>query len=119
MLYELPGADDVALREHIEQLSRQTGKTPEALGLVSGAAGAGVEISADMEGMWRRFWELERGRTGNGFGRNPLSWPDIDAWARLTGERPTPWQIAALRDMDRACLDALARKERQKHPGER
>lgn len=51
------------------------------------------------------FLELDAGRTFGasmaGVHPNPLAWSEIAAWSRLTGINPDPWEIAALRAMDR------------------
>lgn len=45
------------------------------------------------------------GRAGSGgFGRNPVSFQDMEAWSRLTGIRPEPWEVAALERLDNAML---------------
>ncbi len=46
------------------------------------------------------FVELDAVRTGNGYGANPLTFGEIDAFVRLKGLAPEPWEIEALRQMD-------------------
>lgn len=45
------------------------------------------------------FSELNSRRT-IGFERNPLTWSDMQAWAMVTGRRPTPWQWQVLWSLD-------------------
>lgn len=58
--------------------------------------------------MWGWFCELSAARGGNGFGLSPISFTEIDAWARVTGERPTPWEVGLLRRIDTAILPKLS-----------
>ena len=85
------------------QVCRQTGKTPEELGLeLPEETGPGVPENGEY--LWAWFQELSSGRGNNGFGVLPLTWADMDAWARMTGTRPEPWETAILRSMDEAFL---------------
>lgn len=43
-------------------------------------------------------------RTSNGFGLNPLSFAEIQAWAALTGVEPTPWEVSLLKRLDAVTL---------------
>jgi hypothetical protein len=56
------------------------------------------------------FWTLDSGRS-HGFGPNPISFHDIEAWMRLTGAAPDHWEIHALKAMDLAYLGELANKK--------
>lgn len=38
----------------------------------------------------------------------------MEAWSRLTGQEPTPWEVSVLRRMDAAALNAIAGKTPQK-----
>jgi len=53
---------------------------------------------------WR---ELHRARAAGAGGPAPIGFVDIDAWARLTGRRPTALEIAGIRAMDDAFLSAV------------
>lgn len=55
------------------------------------------------------FCDLSDARGGNGFSLNPVSYAEIAAWSALTGARPSPWEIKAIRAMDAAYLSELAR----------
>lgn len=37
-----------------------------------------------------------------------ITWPDLDAWARLTGRNPTPWEFRVLASLDDAFFAAVA-----------
>lgn len=92
---------------HAAQYAAQTGMTPEAALEKFGLAPP--DIPPGGEEIWNWFWELHAGRGATGFGPLPLSWGDMDAWARLAGLAPRPWEAAILRRMDAAWLDAWAR----------
>lgn len=50
--------------------------------------------------LWEWFMELNAQRTNNGFGQNPITFLDIQAWASLTHRFPLAWEVKALRTMD-------------------
>lgn len=57
--------------------------------------------------VWAWFCELSAARTSNGWGANPITFPEIDAWARLTRSEPTPWEIGLIRRIDAAILPKI------------
>jgi hypothetical protein len=61
--------------------------------------------------LWVWFCELSSARTSNGYGLNPITFPEIDAWTCLMGVRPTPWETSVLRRMDAATLSVLNNKQ--------
>lgn len=62
------------------------------------------------EHVWEWFLKLIARRSGTGFGGNPISYAEIDAFGRLTGAHMRPWEIEALCEMDDAYQLALAEK---------
>ena len=60
--------------------------------------------------VWHWFCELSaaRGSTMGGF--LPLSFTEIEAWARLYSVELQPWHVRAIRAMDTAFLGAIAKK---------
>jgi hypothetical protein len=54
--------------------------------------------------------ELAGARTSNGFGPNAIGYGELQAWARLTGRDPSPWEVSVLRRMDAAMLSKLTKK---------
>ena len=92
------------LLDHVRQYAGQCGVTlREALekyGLEE------PQVPPGGSDFWTWFWELADGRGGNGFGPLPLSWQDMDAWARISGIELQPWQARILRAMDAAWLEA-------------
>jgi len=64
--------------------------------------------------VWAAFNRLSRRRGSNGFGPNPIGWPEIDAFMRRTGVKLVPFEIEIIEDFDdlfRAeCAKALSDK---------
>lgn len=64
---------------------------------------AGPPLPAGTHYLWVWFTDLSSTR-GGGFGIAAISWVEIDAWMRVTGARPTVWEMDRIREMDRAYL---------------
>lgn len=60
--------------------------------------------------VWVWFEQLNRGRGGTGFGALPLSWSDVAAWAALTGNLPSPWELTAIFRLDEVYLVETAER---------
>jgi hypothetical protein len=67
----------------------------------------------------RWFAELSSARGGSGFGANPISYAEIEAWARLTRRYPSSVEVALLRDVDSAYLRVAAEWTSQPSPASR
>lgn len=50
------------------------------------------------------FGELSAARTSGAFGANPITFAEINAWAQLTGNEPTPTEVQIMRRLDVAVL---------------
>ena len=48
---------------------------------------------------------------------NPITYQDIDAWSRLTGRQPSPWEVSILVGLDDAVRRKQQRQDRE-HNGE-
>ncbi len=83
-------------------MERQTGRRPPALD--------GPPIPADGEHVWLWFLDLNAARGSNGFGPNPISYPDLAAWVAMTGIIVMPSEVAALMALDREYLAEQAKK---------
>jgi hypothetical protein len=58
------------------------------------------------------FLDLSAARGGTGYGPLPVTFPEIEAWARLHGGLDA-WEIRLIRDLDAVWMaDAHARAER-------
>jgi len=60
--------------------------------------------------VWAWFRELDRARHSNGYGLNPLTYSDIDAWSRLRRISLLAWHLDALILMDGERLKLLYEK---------
>lgn len=87
-----PDKDGVSLYDHLVQIQKQTGFKDPQLEPLTFPAGSIY--------LWNWFWELDKGRSGTGFGPAPLAYTEILAWSVLTHNNPTPFEIAVLKDMD-------------------
>lgn len=50
--------------------------------------------------LWAAFLRLANRRGSNGFGANPISWTELEAFSRLSGLRLTPWEIETIEMLD-------------------
>ena len=55
---------------------------------------------------WASFFDLNNSRGSNGFGSNPISFTEIDAYTRLTQKVLLPYEIAAIQILDNCFLKA-------------
>lgn len=60
--------------------------------------------------LWNSFVQLSNARGGNGFGPNPISFAELDAYSRLTAQAFDPWEIEAIRALDDAYLTEAAKE---------
>ncbi|MCP3065845.1 hypothetical protein LXT21_44465 [Myxococcus sp. K38C18041901] len=93
----------MSLRAHLEQVAKATGKAPPAL--VGEYA-----LPEALAHVWGWFCELSGARGAGGFSIAPISFQDIEAWARLTGHQPTPAEVVLLRQLDDVFRDELSPK---------
>jgi len=68
------------------------------------------DLPVEVQHLWGWFCDLSGARSGNGYGGNPISHIEIEAWSRLSGIRLTPWEVAVLRRADSAFLAATYEK---------
>jgi len=59
--------------------------------------------------VWQAFLRLSSARTSNGFGANPLTYLEIDAFCRLTNQQFSNFELDIIKQ-----LDSLAMKHIQK-----
>lgn len=50
--------------------------------------------------LWNVFLRLANRRGSNGFGANPISWAEIEAFSRLTRTHLTPWEVEIIETLD-------------------
>ena len=91
----------MTLREHLEAAWQATGVIPAQL---ANAPALPLEC-ADL---WRAFINLRSACQSSGHGPGCLSYSEIDAYQRTTGECLLPWEVQAIRAADNAYLAAWA-----------
>jgi hypothetical protein len=69
--------------------------------------------------LWNKFLSLHEGRTYGINGGNPLSYIDMDAWMRVTGNRLDQWEVEAVMRIDKAWLKASKDDEEESADGSR
>lgn len=57
--------------------------------------------------VWEYFQQLDRVRQSTGYGFNPISHQEIEAWAKLYRINLHPWEVDAIASMDTAKLNLL------------
>ncbi len=70
-----------------------------------------VDIPSAAVFVWPAFWEINEGRQV-GMGFNPLSFSEIDAWARLIGFVLTPDEVRWIKYMDMALVRSISSKSK-------
>lgn len=96
---------DLTQREVLEQVERQTGITPPELEGVP-------ELPEPASHLMAWFYDLSATRSV-GMALNPISYTEIEAWARLTGNKPAPWEVSAIRQLDAAFLQSCHEDQRK------
>ena len=67
---------------------------------------AGPPFPQDCPYVWTWFAELSCARAHGPHGQQPIPYAEIEAWARLTGRQPQPWEVEWLRELDAVWLAA-------------
>lgn len=101
-----PQADGSTLAAMARSVEAQTGHWPEDVP-------DPPEIPPELEHLWVWFWQLRTANPSAGFGPTPLSFGEMDAWQRVTGNRLAPWQVDVLLAMDAAFLAAQPKQAKQ------
>lgn len=93
----------VSLREKLEHIEETTGKRPRELD------GPGFPESGAY--LWNWFSELSNSRGSSGFGPNPISFLEIDAWSRMMHTKIWPHEIKIIQALDRVYISTYASKK--------
>lgn len=84
-------------------MERATGETPADL------VGED-ELPGSLAHVWEWFTELSNARGAGAFSLNPISFQDIESWARLTGNQLTSFEVQLLRRLDEVFLVETSKK---------
>ncbi len=97
--FELNKPDDkgITMRQHLEQVERQSGMTPQALRNT-------VEFPRLLHHIWIAFCHLNSARQAGFSGPNPITYTELKAWKELTETPLEPWEIEALKKLDQVYL---------------
>lgn len=87
-------------REHLEQVAKITGKTPDEL--------VAPDFPDLLLYLWEAFLDLHKGRSYGMNGGNPLTWSDIAAWCNLTGIVLSSWEVTTIKALDMAWVAAMS-----------
>lgn len=71
-----------------------------------------VEPPEELKYLVGWFEEITKGRTGNGFGPNPISAMEIAAWCSFQGFILEPWEFEAMRRLDALWLSVIHARSR-------
>ena len=55
--------------------------------------------------IWNTFVQLAAARGGSGFGPQPISYTEIEAFSRVMDMPLAPWEVAAIRALDDAYFE--------------
>ncbi len=94
--------DGATLREHLEKVREQTGKTPAQL--------EAVEIPDAARYLWDWFCELSGGRGYSMAGPMALSYTEIKAWCDLMKIEPSAWEVETIKMIDQVYLAEVMKK---------
>jgi hypothetical protein len=96
--------DGVPLRDHLEQVvaSTQGRVVPPELNV--------PDLPSAMEYLWLWFCDLSGGRPHTGFGPGAIPYSEITAWASLTENDPSPWDVGLLKKLDAVYLEVASSK---------
>lgn len=92
--------DGVPLRIHLMSLWRQDGYAPEKMPEQLDVP----ECPEGMQYLMGYFAEMNKRRGSNGWGFNPLSFGDLEAWARSRNISLLPFERAALDGLEAVFL---------------
>ena len=104
--YHTPNEQGVTKYEHLEQVEKQTGRSPLELESIT-------EPPEPFLYIWHWFFELHGARQAGGFGPNPISYSEIKAWCEAMNIFITPWEIAVIKAMDREYMQSTSENRKK------
>lgn len=63
--------------------------------------------------IWYCFLQLNNKRTSNGFGVNPVTYPDVLAYCQLKDLYLSPYEVDLIMQLDNICLEQYAKEQKQ------
>lgn len=95
----------ITRRDELEQVKKQTGESISELEY--------AEIPDCVNYLWQWFVELSSSRSSSGFGANPISYLEINAWDKLNMHWIRPWEVETIKRMDAIFLDFQRENSKQ------
>lgn len=103
----MPDKKGVALLPHLKKVQEaQGGKVPAEL-----QEYYDLYFPVELSNYWEDFLEINKKRTRGESGDNPLTFLEIDAWARLTNAHPTQLWLDIIDMLDHVWLKVQAKKQ--------
>jgi hypothetical protein len=62
--------------------------------------------------IWQVFLRLNSARTSNGFGANPLTYLEIDAFCRLTNQHFSSFELDIIKQLDSLVLKQITKEKK-------
>lgn len=91
--------DGVSEEDHLKQVERQTGITPEGL--------IGPEFPHLLSNCWSAFLDLNRTRSSGMNGSKPITYTEMVSWKEMTGNNLTPKEVELLTKLDSVYLEVM------------
>lgn len=92
--------EGMTLREHLETAWQASGVMPARLA-------DAPALPEQCHSVWRAFVELHSSR-GGGMGPARITFSEMDAYQRTTGDALAPWEVQAIRAADSAYMAVQA-----------
>lgn len=86
--------------DHIQSIIRQGGQLPANISKQLELPPLGVPV-------WNYFCDLSRARQSNGFGPQPYTYSEIQAYCNLNGITLQPWELDLLKAIDQVALKIM------------
>ena len=72
------------------------------------------EVPEQVDHVWSWFWQLSEKRQRGFDSPNPISYSDVESWARLTNNYILPEEVEAIMALDSAYLTAINEEQKAK-----
>ena len=105
VVLDFPNKDGVRLRDTLLSVERQTNGRIKDPRIHEPTKVPDVGLRA-----WRVFWDLSSSRGGTGYGPAAITYVELKARSELLDEVLEPWEVVAIRRMDSAYIDEVAKK---------
>jgi len=82
----------ISVKDHLKQVYKSTGIIPEDL--------KGKELPKSVEYLWSSFLSISTGRQMGYSGPLPITFSEIFAWTKLTGNKLLPIELEVIKRLD-------------------